>query len=93
MSKTQIQQSNTINPLIAKLLEYGEKQGLSINDMAEKLDLSPVYLNALIQSKRDVRQLPIDKIRCISSMLDMSCLAALLLAGSLSAEDMIEQFA
>ena len=93
MSKTQIQQSNTINPLIAKLLEYGEKQGLSINDMAEKLDLSPVYLNALIQSKRDVRQLPIDNIRCISSMLDMSCLAALLLAGSLSEKDMIEQFA
>ena len=93
MSKTQIQQGNTINPLMAKLLEYGEKQGLSINDMAEKLDLSPVYLNALIQSKRDVRQLPIDKIRCISSMLDMSCLAALLLAGSLSEEDMIEKFA
>ena len=93
MSKTQIQQNNTINPLIAKLLEYGEKQCLSTDEMAEKLGLSAVYLNALIRSKRDIRQLPIDKIRCISAMLDMSCLAALLLAGSLSAEDMVEQFA
>lgn len=93
MSKTQIQQKNTTNPLIAKLLEYGEKQRLSTDEMAEKLGLSAIYLDALIQSKRDVRQLPIDKIRCISSMLNMSCLAALLLAGSLSEEDMIEQLA
>lgn len=93
MSKTQIQQKNTTNPLIAKLLEYGEKQRLSTDEIAEKLGLSAIYLDALIQSKRDVRQLPVDKIRCISSLLDMSCLAALLLAGSLSADDMIEKVA
>jgi cyanate lyase len=93
MPKTQILQANTTNPLIAKLLEYGEKQSLSIDEMADKLDLSAIYLGALIQSKRDVSQLPIDKIRSISSMLGMSCLAALLLAGSLSEEDMTEQFA
>ena len=92
MSKTQIQQNNTTNPLIEKLLEYGEKQGISTDEMAEKLGLSPVYLSALIRSKRDASQLPIDKIRCISAMLDMSCLAALLLVGSLSVEDMIEKF-
>ena len=57
-----------------------------------KMDYCLLY-TSLIQSKRDVHQLPIDKIRCISSMLNMSCLAALLLAGSLSEEDMIEQFA
>ena len=93
MSKTQILQENTANPLIAKLLEYGEKQGLSIDEVASKLDLSAIYLAALIQRKRDVSQLPIEKIRSISSMLGMSCLAALLLAGSLREEDMIEQFA
>jgi cyanate lyase len=93
MSKTQKQHKNATNPLVAKLLEYGEKQGLSIDEMAGKLDLSAIYLGALIQSKRDVSQLPIDKIRSISSMLGMSCLAALLLVGSLREEDMIEQFA
>jgi len=93
MSKTQIQQKNTTNPLIEKLLEYGEKQRLSTDEMAAKLGLSAIYLDALIQSKRDVRQLPVDKIRCISSLLDMSCLAALLLAGSLSADDMTEKVA
>ena len=89
MSKTQIQHKNATNPLVAKLLEYGKKQGLSIEEMAGKLDLSAIYLGALIQSKRNVSQLPIDKIRCISSMLGMSCLAALLLAGILSEDDMM----
>jgi len=78
------------NRLIVRIVSYCSSNGLSIDEMAEKLCFSEKYLRSMIRGERDIRDLSIDGIRQIAWALGIPCFTALVLADCLTAEDLID---
>ena len=84
-------QSPFTNKLIGKLLAYGDEEGLSVNELAKRIGLTQTYLMSMVRGERDIRDLPINNIKKIAFILGISCLSALVLAGCLNSDDLIDQ--
>lgn len=78
------------NQLIAKLIDHCDRHGLSLDDMAKELCFSEVFLKAMVRGERDIRDLSTDGYRQIAAVLGISCFSALLLAGCLTVDDLVD---
>lgn len=81
---------NQDNLLIRKILAFASDKGLSINQVAMNMGLSEVYLNALLNGTRDIKDLPLSGFRKIATELGMPTLSAMVMAGALTMNDFIE---
>lgn len=84
-------QNASTNKLIGKLLAYGNMEGLSDEELARQIGLTPTYLTSIVRGERDIRNLPISNIRKIALILGIPCLSALVLAGCLNSDDLVNQ--
>lgn len=90
MQKTQRLQKICDNQLVAKLVDHCDRHGLSLGDMAKELCFSEKFLKAMVRGERDIRDLSTDGYRQIAAALGISCFSALLLAGCLTLDDMVD---
>lgn len=78
------------NRLIVRIVNYCSSNGLSIDEMAEKLCFSERFLRSMIRGERDIRDLSIDGYRQIAWALGISCFTALILADCLTIDDLVD---
>ncbi len=77
------------NRLVDEILAYGDKNALSIEELAKKMDISMVYLLALIRGDQRIDSLAPRTYRVIAAALDMSCFSAMRLSGAVTDDDFI----
>lgn len=89
MTGMQKTQTSVKNRLVEEIVAYADKHGLSMEDLAKKMDILPMYLVALIRGDRRIDSMEIRMYRKIASALEISCFSTMLLAGALTADDLI----
>lgn len=88
---TNVQNQANINPLLIKLIDYCNSEKIPPEELAGKLGLTKTGWMAIVTGARDIRQLSVGSIRIIACILNISCLAALILSEILCDEDLIEK--
>ena len=88
-SKEQDVQTVETNLLLAKMSEYAVTQGLDLDELAERIGFSKVFLDALFMGERDVRQLQIMGYRKISGVLGIKVTETMLMAGCIGVDDLV----
>ncbi len=75
------------NSLVKTILSHGEKQNLSWEELAKELQITPLYLTALVYGDRRIDDREVRFYRKLASALGISCFSTMLLAGALTADD------
>lgn len=76
------------NPLVIQPKDYCDREKITLVELAGRLGFTKIGWIAIFTGARDIRQLPVRDIRIMASILNITCLSALIMSTILNAEDL-----